>query len=453
MKNSVFLFEMRFFAVLAGLALPIALQDLIKFSLALADNIMVGSISETALGAVTLAGQPFFVFSLLSFGIARGGGVLVAQYYGKHDAESIQKVVSMTISIGVLFSFAFGLLTTLFPRTVMRIFTDVPALVDIGADYLRIQGFAYFFYGFSNTLIMLMRSTREVKVGLIVNLCAFVLNVLLNWIFIFGHFGLPALGVKGAALGTVLARAAECVAMIFYVRFFERHLNFRFKKLFCFDRILFKDYLRYSVPVVINETGWSLGVAAQSVILGHLNSTIVAAASIVGTLQQMALVLIFGVAGASAPILGNLLGSGKNLSEAKRYANTLLLAGFLVGSLAALALFLFKEPILALYAVPENTAKLADTFICIQCFMIVLQSYTSPAIVGILRAGGDTVFTSVLDIGSLWVFSIPLGYLASFVLDASYPMIFLMLRADEMVKLPILIWRVQRKKWIRNVTR
>ena len=407
MKNSVFLFEMRFFAVLAGLALPIALQDLIKFSLALADNIMVGSISETALGAVTLAGQPFFVFSLLSFGIASGGGVLVAQYYGKHDAESIQKVVSMTISIGVLFSFAFGLLTTLFPRTVMRIFTDVPALVDIGADYLRIQGFAYFFYGFSNTLIMLMRSTREVKVGLIVNLCAFVLNVLLNWIFIFGHFGLPALGVKGAALGTVLARAAECVAMIFYVRFFERHLN----------------------------------------------STIVAAASIVGTLQQMALVLIFGVAGASAPILGNLLGSGKNLSEAKRYANTLLLAGFLVGSLAALALFLFKEPILALYAVPENTAKLADTFICIQCFMIVLQSYTSPAIVGILRAGGDTVFTSVLDIGSLWVFSIPLGYLASFVLDASYPMIFLMLRADEMVKLPILIWRVQRKKWIRNVTR
>lgn len=448
-----FILEPHFFAVLAGLALPIALQDLVKFSLSLADNIMVGSLSETALGAVTLASQPFFIFSMLSFGIASGGGVLVAQYYGKHDSESIQKIVSITISIGIFVSFLFGLVTTLCPQQVMRVFTNVPELIDIGAEYLRIQGFAYFFYGFSNTMIMLMRSTREVKAGLIVNLSAFLFNVFLNWALIFGHLGFPALGVKGAAIGTVIARAAECFALLVYMRFMERHLHFRFKKLFHFDRILFRDFLHYSIPVVVNETGWSIGVAMQSVILGHLNSTIVAAASIVGTLQQMALVFIFGVAGASAPIIGNLLGSGKNLQDAKRYANTLILAGFFVGILMAGSLFIFKGPILALYAIPAETLALAKTFIGIQCVMILLQSYTSPAVVGILRAGGDTTFTSIIDIGTLWAFSIPFGYLAGFEWGFSYAMIFLMLRLDEIVKFPILLWRVEKKGWIRNVTR
>lgn len=447
-----FILEPHFFKVLGGLALPIALQDLIKFSLSLADNIMVGSISETALGAVTLASQPFFIFSLISFGTASGGGVLVAQYYGKHDSESIQKIVSITICMGTLVSFLFGFFTTLFPHEVMRIFTNVPELVEIGAEYLKIQGFAYFFFGFSNTLIMLMRSTREVKAGLFVTSGAFVLNLFLNWLLIFGHCGFPALGVRGAAIATLAARALECLAMVIYVRFMERHLNFRFKRLFRFDIPLFKDFLRYSVPVVINETGWSVGVAAQSVVLGHLNATIVAASSIVGTLQQVALVFIFGVAGASAPIIGNRLGGG-NLGDAKRYANSLLLAGFFVGIVAATLLFAFKDPILTLYAIPEETVQLARTFIGIQCVMIILQSYTSPAIVGILRAGGDTVFTSILDIGSLWLFSIPLGYLAGFTWGLSFPLIFLMLRSDEIVKLPVLVWRIERKRWIRNVTR
>lgn len=447
-----FILEPHFFKVLVGLALPIALQDLIKFSLSLADNIMVGSISEAALGAVTLAGQPFFVFSLVSFGIASGGGVLVAQYYGKHDSESIQKLVSITLCIGTLVSFLFGFFTTVFPHEVMRIFTNIPELVDIGAEYLKIQGFTYFFFGFSNTLIMLMRSTREVNAGLIVTSGAFILNIVLNWILIFGHCGFPALGVRGAAIATLIARALECFALVFYVRFMERHLNFRFKNLFHFDIPLFRDFLRYSLPVIVNETGWSVGVAAQSVVLGHLNSTIIAAASIVGTLQQVALVFIFGVAGASAPIIGNRLGGG-NLGDAKRYANTLLLAGVFVGIVASSILFISKGSILTLYEIPEETVQLAKTFICIQCVMIILHSYTSPAVIGILRAGGDTVFTSLLDLGSLWLFSIPLGYLAGFRWELSFPLVFLMLRSDEIVKLPILIWRIERKRWIRNVTR
>jgi len=448
-----FILEPHFFKVLAGLALPIALQDLIKFSLSLSDNLMVGNLSEAALSAVTLANQPFFIFSLLSFGMASGGGVLVAQYYGKHDAESISKIVSITLSVSLIGAFLFGAIILCFPHSVMRLFTNSEELIRIGAEYLKIQGWTYFLFGFSNTLIMLMRSTREVKAGLIVTTCSFVLNIFLNWILIFGHLGFPAFGVRGAAYGTLISRSLECAAMIIYVRFIDRHLHFRFSKLFHFDKLLFKDFAHFSLPVAINECGWSTGIAAQSVVLGHLSTTIVAAASIVGTLQQIALVFIYGVAGASAPILGNLLGSGKNAELAKPYANTLLLSGFFVGIIMASTLYIFKDPLLSLYAIPQNTIDLAKTLIFIQCLMIILQSYTSPAIVGILRSGGDTTFTSALDIGSLWLFSIPLGYLAGFRWELSFPLVFLFLRSDEIFKLPILVWRIEHKRWIKNVTR
>jgi putative MATE family efflux protein len=447
-----FVIESHFFKVLLGLALPIALQDLIKFSLALTDNLMVGNLSQEALSAVTLANQPFFVFSLLSFGMASGGGILTAQYYGKHDAEAISRTVSITLSVGLLVAFLFGAITLLFPAWVMGIFTADPVLIDLGSQYLQIQGWTYFLFGFTNTLIMLMRSTRDVKMGLIITTGTLFLNMFFNWVLIFGHLGMPALGVRGAAIGTLCARIIECGAIILYIRFMDRHLHFRFLKLFHFDKILLRDFVRYSLPVAINEGGWSLGIAAQSVVLGHMSASVVAASSIVGTAQQIALVLIFGVAGASAPILGNLLGSGKNLELVKPYANTLLAAGIAVGILASLTLYASKDLLIPLYHIPETTKTLAVSLLSIQCLIIITQSYTTPAIVGILRSGGDTLFTSALDIGCLWLFSIPLGYLAGFYWALPIPLIFFILHSDEIVKIPILIWRVQQKKWIRNIT-
>ena len=448
-----FVTDPHFFKVLLGLALPIALQDLIKFSLSLTDNLMVGSLSQEALSAVTLANQPFFVFSLLSFGMASGGGILTAQYYGKHDPLSISKTVSITLSVGLLGAFLFGSVMLLFPEWVMGIFTADPVIMGLGVEYLEIQGWTYFLFGFTNTLIMLMRSTRDVKIGLIITTCTFFLNLFFNWVLIFGNLGMPALGVRGAAIGTLMARIIECAAMILYIRFMDRHLHFRFSKLFHFDPILFKDFVRFSLPVAINEGGWSTGIAAQSVVLGHMGTAAVAASSIVTTAQQIALVFIFGVAGASAPILGNLLGSGKNLDQARPYANTLLAAGLFVGAIACVLLYFSKDFFIPLYQIPQETKNLAISLLVIQCLMTMTQAYTTPAIVGVLRSGGDTLFTTCVDIGCLWLFSIPLGYLAGFYWMLPLPLVFLILRSDEVIKIPILIWRLRQGKWIKNVTR
>lgn len=449
-----FVLTPHFFKALCALALPIALQDLIKFSLALTDNLMVGSISQDALSAVTLANQPFFVFSLLSFGLSSGGGVLAAQYFGKGDKAAISKTVSITLSVGILCACFFGFATLLFPTEVMRVFTNDAHIAALGADYLRIQGWTYFLFGFSNTLLMLMRSTRDVRPGLYIASGAFFANLFFNWVLIFGHLGFPALGVKGAAIGTLLARAIECTAAILYIRFYDKHLGFRFKKLFHFDKLLFKDFIHYSIPVAVNEGGWALGIAAQSVVLGHLNSSVIAASSIVATAQQIALVVIFGIAGAGTPIIGNLLGSGKDKNLVKPYANTILLSSIATGLIAGTLLLLIGNYFfIPLYQIPAETQHLASILLLIQCLTILTQSYTTPAIVGILRAGGDTIFTSTLDIGSLWLFAIPLGYLAGFHWALPVPFVFLLLHSDEIVKLPILIRRVQRRKWIRNITR
>lgn len=449
-----FVLTPHFFKTLSALALPIALQDLIKFSLALTDNLMAGSISQDALSAVTLANQPFFVFSLLSFGLSSGGGVLAAQYYGKGDKAAISKTVAITLSMGILCACVFGFTTILFPAGVMRVFTDDLRIVTLGADYLRIQGWTYFLFGFSNTLIMLLRSTRDVKPGLYIASGAFFANLFFNWVLIFGHLGFPALGVRGAAIGTLLARTIECATAIFYIRFHDKHLGFRFTRLFHFDKLLFRDFLHYSLPVAVNEGGWALGIAAQSVVLGHLNASVIAASSIVSTAQQIALVVIFGIAGAGTPIIGNLLGSGKELNRIKPYANTILLSSMVTGLIAGTLLLLIGNYFfIPLYRIPAETKNLASVLLLIQCLTILTQSYTTPAIVGILRAGGDTIFTSALDIGSLWLFAIPLGYLAGFHWALPIPFVFLLLHSDEIVKLPILIRRVERCKWIRNITR
>ena len=220
-----FIKEKSFYKTLVALALPIALQDLIKFGLNLMDNVMVGAVSETALSGVSLANQPFFMFSMLCFGLAGGGAVLITQYYGKKDMATVRKVVSMTLSITIAFSVLIGAAVLLFPEFFMRIFTDKEELIPVGVEYLRIVGWTYFLYGISNTLVLVLRSVQVVKVTLLANAMAFVLNVFLNWVLIFGKLGMPALGVRGAAIATLTARFVEFLFLLVYIPVSYTHLH------------------------------------------------------------------------------------------------------------------------------------------------------------------------------------------------------------------------------------
>ena len=291
--------DKRFYIALAMLALPIAMQDLIKFGLNLADNIMVGALSETELSAVTLANQPFFLFSMISFGLAAGGSVLISQYFGKQDYAAINKIISITLGITVSVSIIVGTAVLLFPEFFMRLFTPYDDIVAIGVEYLRVIGWTYYLYGISNTFVLILRSAQIVRPTLFINICAFLLNVFLNWALIFGKLGFPALGVQGAAIATLCARTLESVAIVFYVRFVDKKIRFRFKNMLHMSRTLARDFFKFSLPVVANEFLWGLGVTMISVVLGRYGESAVSAASIASSVQQVTSVVLLGVANAS----------------------------------------------------------------------------------------------------------------------------------------------------------
>jgi len=443
--------DKKFYWMLASLALPMALQDLIKFSLSLADNIMVGSLSQTDLSAAALANQPFFIFALFCFGLACGGTVLVAQYYGKGDTVAIRRVVAITFNFGLICSVLVAAAVLIFPEQIMRIYTTDAQIIAKGSEYLRIVGWSYILFGVTNTFFLLLRSVRNVRIALMISGSSFFLNVFLNWIFIFGNFGAPAMGISGAALGTLLSRIYEFVFLAVYLLVFEKTLKITLRSLFKLDRLLVKDFFRYSIPVVINEVVWSLGISMQSVILGHMGGDAIAASSIVTTAQQVISVILYGLGGAAFVIIGNQLGAGGR-EKITKTSNTLLFLSVLVGLLIGGVLFASKGFIIGLYNVPESTVGLAGTFIDYISVISVFTAFDLTSIVGVLRGGGDTRYAMMLDILLLWIFSVPLGAFLAF-LGVPVMFVFFALKSDEVVRSFFCMARIRSKKWINDVTR
>ena len=438
-----FIKEKSFYKTLVALAFPIALQDLIKFGLNLMDNVMVGAVSEAALSGVSLANQPFFMFSMLCFGLAGGGAVLITQYYGKKDMAAVRKVVSMTLSITIAFSVLIGAAVLLFPEFFMRIFTDKEELIPVGVEYLRIVGWTYFLYGISNTLVLVLRSVQVVKVTLLANAMAFVLNVFLNWVLIFGKLGMPALGVRGAAIATLIARFAEFLFLLVYIRFRDKVIGFRFHTLFRFKRALLRDFVRYSTPVVGTEFIGGVGISMISVVLGRLGSDAVAASSIASSVQQVATVIVFGICNAACIIIGREIGAGR-VDYAKQCANTCMYLS--VG-------FFLRGPIVSLYEIPEATKELSMSFLIVTSLIVFIDSISTIAIVGVMRGGGDTKYSMYVDVLTLWLLSIPLGLIGGLVLHLPALITYILLRIDVPIKAILCYLRMKSGKWVHNVTR
>lgn len=441
-----------FYKMLALLALPIALQDLIKFGLNLMDNIMVGALSEVELSAVTLANQPFFLFSMLTFGLAGGGTVLISQYYGKGDIASVRKVISITLGITAIFTVLIGTSVLLFPEFFMRIYTPELDVIASGVEYLRIMGWTYFLFGISNVFILVLRSVQVVKITLFANATGFILNVFLNWVFIYGNLGAPALGVSGAALATLIARIIESLIVIWYVRFKDKKIKFRFRSLLHPSRTLSRDFFKYSSPVVVNELAWGMGTSMISVILGRLGKNVVAASSISATVQQLTSVVVFGIASASCILIGKEIGAG-NKEFAKKCAHTVLLIAMCFGLVFATLLFFLRGPITSLYNIAEQTRGLALDFLTIASIAVFIDSVSAIGIVGILRGGGDTRFSMCVDVLTLWLFSVPLGAILGLVLGLDPVIVYAALRSDVIIKSAFCLYRILSNKWVHDVTR
>ena len=441
-----------FYRTVIALVVPMALQNLINVGVTAADVIMLGAVGEDALSGASLAGQVQYIMTLFLFGLTSGATVLTAQYWGKGDKDAIEKILGIAVKTAVFVTALFTAAALVVPELLLRIFTSDPVVIAEGIKYLRIVAFTYIMIGITQAYLYIMRSVERVIVATVVYLLSLICNIIMNSIFIFGLFGLPAMGISGAALGTLCARILEVVLVAGYARFFNKDIKLRLRYVLHTDKVLFGDFMKYALPVVINEVMWGLGTAANTAILGHMGSPVVAANSVAQVARQLATVVSFGLSSAAAIYLGKTIGE-KRMEHARAYAKRFIGLSLIMGVLGG-AVILIASPVASAFLSLSAEAKdYLRIMFFVMSYFVVGQAFNTTMVVGIFRSGGDTRFGLILDVSTMWCCSILLGFLAAFVFKLSVPVVYMILMSDEIIKIPITFWRYRSCKWLRDVTR
>lgn len=441
-----------FYKTVVALVLPMALQNLINVGVSSADVIMLGQVGETVLSAASLAGQVQFIMTLVFFGLTSGAAVLTAQYWGKGDTRTIEKVMGIAMRFSLMVGLAFTLAAWLIPEVLMSIYTSEPEVISEGCKYLRIVAVAYIPISITTIYLNIMRSVERVVISTVVYLISLVTNVILNAVFIFGLFGLPAMGIMGAALATMIARFVELAIVLFYSKKMNRTIRFRISDLFVRDGFLFRDFLRYSIPVVLNELMWGAGASMNSAVIGHLGSAATAANSVAQVTRQLATVVAFGIANAAAIMIGKAIGAG-DVERAKNYGARFTKLTLLAGVAGAVVVLIVRPIVMASMTLSPEAEGYLSMMMLVMSYFVIGQAYNTTMVVGVFRAGGDTRFGLALDVISMWCCSILLGAIAAFVLKWSVPVVYIILMSDEVLKVPFTTWRYKTRVWLKNVTR
>jgi putative MATE family efflux protein len=439
-----------FYSSLVKIVAPIAGQNLITAAVSSADVIMLGSVSQTAIAAASLAGQIQFILFMFFTGLSSGMIMLSAQYWGKKDLNSIRTLLGIALRISFVVGFVFAIASIFAPEFLMRLYTNEQPLIEQGAIYLRTVGFAYLVMPVSQIFQATLKSVEKVKTVTIITIVALSTNILLNAIFIYGWFGIPKMGIFGVALATLIARILEAVLCVTYAST-RKDVSFNLGCFFRFNKILTKDFYKYSLPALGNELVWGTAFSVYSVILGHLGEDIVAANSVVNVVKNLATVLCFGMSYGGAIILGKQMGAG-NLEVAERNASRLVKTTILSGVLGSI-FFILCRPLLPFIAELSPTATYYTKYLLyINAASIIGAAVNTVLICGVFRAGGDAKFGFIADTISMWCVSVPLGLLAAFVFKLPPLWVYFVLFLDEFEKMPVIIHHYFKKTWLRDIT-
>lgn len=441
-----------FYRSVFALVVPMALQNLINVGVTAADVVMLGKVGEKVLSGASLAGQVQYIMVLFLFGLTSGATVLTAQYWGKGDTVTIEKILALGMKAAMAVTALFTIAALAIPGVLMQIFTNDPEVIAEGIKYLRIVSFSYVMMGITQVYLYIMRSVERVVVATVVYLLSLICNVALNAIFIFGLLGCPKMGIQGAALGTLISRLLELVLVFGYAKIFNKDIKFRFQFFLHTDRLLVKDFLVYAIPVVMNEVLWGMGTAANTAILGHMGSAAVAANSVAQVARQLATVVSFGLSSATAIYLGKTIGE-KRLEHAKAYASRFLWISLFLGIAGGVLILIVSPFVTGFLALTATAQKYLKFMFFVMSYFVIGQAVNTTLVVGTFRSGGDTKFGLALDMSTMWGCSILFGFLAVFVFKCSVPVVYMILMSDELIKIPITIWRYKSYKWLRDVTR
>ena len=430
------------------LAFPIALQQFMTALVGACDAIMLGKLSQDAMSAVSLATQVTFVFNLFMFAFMAGENMFVAQYYGKGDYTGISQVFSLVTKICGCIAVVFLAGTLFFPEQLMRILTNEETLIVLGSEYLRVIGISYVFSGIAQTFLAIMKNCGAVNMSTLINGVMVILNIALNAVFIFGLSGFPKMGIKGAALATVLATVVQFLWSVGYVLCRIRAVKFSLRS--C-EKKLFGRFWQKAVPLLINNLAWGIGFSMYSVIMGHLGTDAVAANGIANISKNLVVCFCLGLGNAGSIIVGNRLGADR-LQEAKEAGGTLTRTAIIAGIVSGLVLIALSPFITKMVELTPTARGYLQKMLLICSYYIAGKSVNCMTIGGIFAAGGDSKFGMLCDSVTLWCIIVPLGCICAFILKLPVMVVYFVLNLDEIIKLPVVYKHYKKYKWIKNLT-
>jgi putative MATE family efflux protein len=430
------------------LALPIALQQFMTALVGACDAIMLGKLSQDAMSAVSLATQVTFVFNLFMFAFMAGENMFVAQYYGKGDYTGISQVFSLVTKICGCIAVVFLAGTLFFSEQLMRILTNEETLIVLGSEYLRVIGISYVFSGIAQTFLAIMKNCGAVNMSTLINGVMVILNIALNAVFIFGLSGFPKMGIKGAALATVLATVVQFLWSVGYVLCRIRAVKFSLRS--C-EKKLFGRFWQKTVPLLINNLAWGIGFSMYSVIMGHLGTDAVAANGIANISKNLVVCFCLGLGNAGSIIVGNRLGADR-LKEAKEAGGTLTRTAIIAGIVSGLVLIVLSPFITKMVDLTPTARGYLQKMLLICSYYIAGKSVNCMTIGGIFAAGGDSKFGMLCDSVTLWCITVPLGCICAFILKLPVMVVYFVLNLDEIIKLPVVYKHYKKYKWIKNLT-
>ncbi|MRM86853.1 MATE family efflux transporter [Faecalicatena contorta] len=441
-------FYANFFKIYSALVL----QNVITLSVNLADNLMLGAYSETSLAGVAAVNQIQFIYQQLLMALGDGLVIFCSQYWGKKQTGPMKKIAASAMHAALAVGVLLFVLVSLFPYRAVGMFTTDQAIIGEGVKYLGIIRFTYLFFAVTQLLLAALRSVEVVRIAMCLSVVTFFVNCGINYVLIYGRFGAPELGARGAAIGTLIARIIECTVLIVFVVKKEKRLNLKLKDYLQFDRVLCRDYFKITAPMLVVQGLWGLNTALQTVILGHMTAAAIAANSVASTLFMMVKSMAVGAASTASIIIGKTIGMG-DIKVVKQYSIRLQKLFLGIGIVSGIILFFIRIPILNLYELSASTKEMANTFLLILSVVIVGMSYQMPTNNGIIRGGGNAMFVVKMDLVSIWMIVIPLSFIMAFVVKASPAVVVCCLNADQIFKCVPAFLESHYGNWIRKLTR
>lgn len=437
-----------FYQAVISIMIPVALQQAINVGVNMMDTLMLGSFGEIQLSASSLANEYYHFYNILCLGIIGGSSVLTAQYWGSRDLKRARQSISLAVQFGFVIAAVFAVLTFLFPRQIMQIYSSEEAVIEQGIRYLNITAFIFIIHGTSFIAAQLMRSVRQPRLGLYVSIVSFFVNVIANYVFIFGKFGAPRMEIAGAALGTLIARVVEFCITFGYILFVDKKLGLRVRDLFTPpEAASIRAYFRLGAPVLVSDSLLGLGTTSISVVLGHMGAAVVASNAICRVIDRIFTTVIQGTSNAASIITGNTIGQGDR-ERAMQQGESFYFLGIFFGVIAAVLTLVVGPLSLRLYTLAPETLVIARQMMLAYGVIVFFQSLQSVMTKGVLRGGGDTRFLMKADILFMWLVSLPLGAVGGLLLHWPGWLTMMALRADFAIKSIWCVGRLHSGKWI-----